>query len=625
MSFQSNLEAILLRVEKYNDPEGGLIKGQIINDAYAIDPELITALINDWEIKAKFFVSISGHWVFNINLFVTYIQEKNFLDNSYTNFKNKIGLTGDDDQLIRQQKEVVLVWPFKDCVLEGGQDKEDQKRQEIFFNETLAQDEIDRLLDPKVITKWERHTVSGSEKVTTIKRDASGTVSENLLIKGNNLLALHSLKREFTGKVKLIYIDPPYNTGNDGFGYNDRFNHSTWLTFMKNRLEVARELLRDDGVIFISCDDNEDAYLKVLLYEIFDKKNFVADFIWNHRKSSQNDIDVSLSHNYTVTIAKKRSNFKLNPLKIDESKFSNPDNDPRGDWVADPFDAPNVRPNLSYPIINPNTKEEYLPPEGRHWRFSKDKYDEALRENRIIFGKTGKTKPQYKRFKSEAQAKGTNVFTIWDDVGTATEATKELMVLMDGLKLFSTPKPERLMERIIQIGSNEGDIVLDFQAGSGTTGAVAHKMNRQWILVEQMDYIKGLPEERLIKVLKGEQGGVSQSVGWTGGGDFIYCELAKYNEIYVEMIRDTTTTEELWKVWLDMEQNAFLDYRIETHEVTADGFRAMTFEAQQKLLMECLDKNQMYVNLTEIDDEDYKISDEDKDLNLQFYKNYDNR
>ena len=213
MSFQSNLEVILSKIDKYNDPEGGLIKAQIINDAYTIDPELITALIGDGEIKAKFFVSIADHWVFNINLFVTYIQEKNFLDNSYTSFKNKIGLTGDDDQLIRQQKEVVLVWPFKDCVLEGGQDKEDQKRQEIFFNETLAQDEIDRLLDPKVITKWERHTVSGSEKVTTIKRDASGTVSENLLIKGNNLLALHSLKREFTGKVKLIYIDPPYYFG----------------------------------------------------------------------------------------------------------------------------------------------------------------------------------------------------------------------------------------------------------------------------------------------------------------------------------------------------------------------------------------------------------------------------
>lgn len=620
MSFQSNLEAILSKVEKYRDPEGGLVKGQIINDAYTIDPELITALISDEEIKAKFFVSIVDHWVFNINLFVTYIQEKNFLDNSYTNFKNKIGLTGDVDQLIRQQKEVVLVWPFKDCVLEGGQDKEDQKRQEIFFNETLAQDEIDRLLDPKVITKWERHTVSGSEKVTTIKRDDSGTVSENLLIKGNNLLALHSLKKQFTGKVKLIYIDPPYNTGNDGFGYNDRFNHSTWLTFMKNRLEVARELLRDDGVIFVQCDDNEQAYLKVLMDEIFGRENFVSNVLWQKKYTVANDAKYfSDNHDFIIVYSKKKKVFKINGIKrndLQNNRYQNLDNDTNGEWMTQPLHAKSGNDSNFVFVFNNGIK--WTPPKGTFPRYSVESLKRFDDNGKIWFGKNGQAVPRLKKYLKDMGSVTPATLWLHTEVGNNDEANKEIKLIL-GEGAFGTPKPERLIQRIVELSTEVGDIVLDFHAGSGTTGAVAHKMNRQWILVEQMDYIKGLPEERLIKVLKGEQGGVSQSVNWKGGGDFIYCELAKYNEIYVEMIRDATTTDELWKVWLDMEQNAFLDYRIETHEVTPDGFGAMTFEAQQKLLMECLDKNQMYVNLTEIDDEDYKISDEDKDLNKQFY------
>jgi adenine-specific DNA-methyltransferase len=231
-------------------------------------------------------------------------------------------------------------FPFKDCVLEGGQSKDDEKCKEIFFNEVLAKDEINRLLDKKVITNARKYTQDGASDEVDFKRDENGLIKDNLIIKGNNLLALHTLKSNFAGKVKLIYIDPPYNTGNDSFNYNDNFNHSTWLTFMKNRLEVARDLLSEDGVIFVQCDDNEQAYLKVLMDEIFGQVNFAANFIWNHRKSSQNDVDVSLSHNYTLTFAKNRQTFKLNPLEIDNTKFSNPDNDVRGNWIADPFDAP---------------------------------------------------------------------------------------------------------------------------------------------------------------------------------------------------------------------------------------------------------------------------------------------
>ncbi|QCE34759.1 site-specific DNA-methyltransferase [Acetobacteraceae bacterium] len=232
--------------------------------------------------------------------------------------------------------------------------------------------------------------------------DQDGELKENLLIKGNNLFALHSLYARLAGKVKLIYIDPPYNTGNDGFKYNDSFNHSSWLVFMKNRLEIARELLREDGSIWITLDDNEYAYLRVLCDEIFGRTAFKATFVWQHRKSSQNDIDVSLSHNYTLCFAKNPDLFKINPLEVDGSNFSNPDNDPRGSWVADPFDAPNIRPNLTYPITNPNTLEPHLPPSGRCWRFSQEKFSSALEDKRVVFGKNGKGRPQLKRFLTEA-------------------------------------------------------------------------------------------------------------------------------------------------------------------------------------------------------------------------------
>ena len=492
-------------------------------------------------------------------------------------------------------------------------------------------------LIPKVLTGWTRFTVDGEQEVTELSRDADGTIQENLLIKGNNLLALHSLKQQFRGKVKLIYIDPPYNTGNDSFGYNDRFNHSSWLTFMKNRLEIAKELLRDDGSIFVNCDDNEQAYIVMLLDETFERENFVANFIWNHRKSSQNDIDLSLSHNYLLSYAKNRKHFALNSLPVDSSKFSNLDNDPRGPWTADPLDAPQIRPNLTYPIVNPNTGKEYWPPEGRHWRFTEEKYQEALSDKRIVFGKRGNSKPQYKRFLFEAEEKGTNPFTIWDDVGTATEATRDLMKLFESKDVFSTSKPERLLERIVHISTKQNDYVLDFFAGSATTAAVAHKMNRQWITIEQMDYVETITLERLKKVIgkrvEGsiafDTGGVSDSVNWQGGGDFLHFELMQYNQIYVDRILAAQLSEELVTLWKDIADNSFLNWyaNSKSPDDAVDEFKAVGrsqngLDKQKKCLMDLLNKNQLYVNLSEIDDEDFAVSEEDKSLNEEFYREY---
>jgi adenine-specific DNA-methyltransferase len=332
--------------------------------------------------------------------------------------------------------------------------------------------------------------------------------TKNVYIEGDNLEVLKILQKHYHGKIKMIYIDPPYNTGKD-FVYPDNYKeglktylewteqvnedgqrtksnpetdgryHSNWLSMMYPRLKLARNLLTEDGVVFISIDDNEVSDLTRLCGEIFGESNFVADFIWNHRKSSQNDTDVSLAHNYTLTFAKDRSRFRLNSLPVDPKKFSNPDNDPRGPWVADPFDAPNIRPNLTYPITNPVTGEQFLPPKGRHWRFSQEKFLSIMSENKVVFGKNGRGRPQLKRFLSEAQIKGNNSSTLWTHLDTATNATKELMRLFDGEKFFDTPKPISLIREILLLGTDKNSIILDFFSGSATTSHAVMQLNAE--------------------------------------------------------------------------------------------------------------------------------------------------
>ena len=257
-----------------DDDTGELLRERIKRRAYDLDKELITLLLQDETIAAAFFEEIAGRWIFNNNKFVAYLKDTNFLDKSYTKFKKNIRLTI-DDKTLSERGEVALVWPYKDCVLEGGQTEEQQEQDEIFFNEILAPDEINQMCAPKVLTNWKRHTPNGEQDVTEIQRDEDGAIRENLIIKGNNLIALHSLRKQFREQVKLIYIDPPYNTGGEAniFSYNNTFNHSTWLTFMKNRLEIAWQFLKDDGFIAIAIDHYELFYLGALADEIFGREN----------------------------------------------------------------------------------------------------------------------------------------------------------------------------------------------------------------------------------------------------------------------------------------------------------------------------------------------------------------
>ncbi len=640
-NLNQKLIALLKTDRRFVDDAEELIPAAVRNHAWQLDHGLIALLMTDKEIAEKFFDDINGRYVFNYNTFITYISDKNFFGDSYTRFRNRIGLTI-DDKFLRERGEVALAWPYKDCVLEGGQTHEEEKRQELFFNEILADDEINRLLDAKVLTNWKRHTAAGTQPVSAIKRDEEGTIRENLIIKGNNLLALYSLKQQFRGKVKLIYIDPPYNTGNDSFGYNDSFNHSSWLTFMRNRLEVAIKLLRNDGVIFVQCDDNEQAYLKVLMDEIFGSRNFISNSIVVINRSGRDYGGIARTHEYLLIYSKNKQ-IELKQLEENDKTFDYEDTlggfnlmELRNRNVR--FNAKN-RPNLCYPFyINPTNMDangllevslkekpgfiEVMPLKSQGiqtvWRWSQEKARQNL--NTEIKGKAKRDQGYMIVQKYRSNSKRQR--SIWDEKEFVNERGTEHIKTLFDQKVFDYPKSEHLIARVIELGTDEGSIVLDFHLGSGTTASVAHKMGRQYIGIEQMNYVETVTLTRLKKVIAGEQGGISKSIKWQGGGNFIYCELMPYNQAYMNKIQSAQSSEELVTLWQNIAENSFLNWYVNPQmpEAAVRDFIAINdVDKQQQLLAALLDKNQLYVNLSEIDDADFGVSDEDKALNQKFY------
>ena len=599
--------------------EGQLNKNKLAELARKYDAKLLELLMSDEEVKDHFFSNVQdGVLVFKKDVFLQFLNNKEFLPDSFTAYKSKIGLATETGQYLSENNNVVLNFPYKDCILEGGQTKDDSKRQEVFFNETLAPTEITRLLDDKVLTNFKQYDRDGEHEVTELNK------GDNLIIKGNNLIALHSLKKRFAGKVKLIYIDPPYNTGKDSFNYNDHFNHSSWLTFMKNRLEVAWELLSEDGTIWISIDDSESHYLKVLADGIFGRENFLNEIIWQRAYAPVNlKKTFSRSHDAILVYAKNNSSEKeLNKLQRDEaanSRYKNPDNDPRGPWGSSDLSVgPAVESNI-YEIITPSGRSVY-PPEGYSWRLNRERLDEFIKDNRIWFGEDGNNVPRIKRFLSEVKD-GVVAQTLWTykEVGHNQDAKKEIKNLFEGQAVFGTPKPEKLIQRIIQLGSNEGDLVLDFFMGSATTQAVAHKMNRQYIGIEQMDYIETVAVERLKKVIGGEQGGISKDVDWQGGGSFVYCELKNDAQEFKSKIQEATSTEELPEFLKLAKQSSFLSYRVDPKKLKETEFKQLSLADQKQILSEIIDNNNLYVNLSDIDDVTYRISENEKKLNKEFY------
>ena len=432
---------------------------------------------------------------------------------------------------------------------------------------------------------------------------------DNLIIKGNNLVALHSLKKRFAGKVKLIYIDPPYNTGKDSFNYNDHFNHSSWLTFMKNRLEVAKELLSRDGVIFISLDDNEAHYAKVLVDDIFGRENFIADIAHKSRASVSNDKIISSSHNHILFYAKnERIVFKLKEnYGIENNLEGFKNEDERGKYKLVPVDGPGGEKKG-------NPYYEFLGVAG-YWRYSKETMIEKYKAGLIV--KTGNNLQQ-KYYQKDAEKKKKTITTWWDDNFLTSSATSDLKKLFGG-KIFDNPKNENLLKRIIEFSTEKGDIVLDFHLGSGTTAATAHKMNRQYIGIEQMDYIETIAVERLKKVIDGEQGGISKDVDWQGGGSFVYCELKNDAQNFKNQVQEATTAEQLVELLNFAKQSSFLSYRVDPKKLKEIEFKQLSLAEQKQILSGIVDNNNLYVNLSDIDDVTYKISENEKKLNKGFY------
>lgn len=357
---------------------------------------------------------------------------------------------------------------------------------------------------------------------------------DNRLIFGDNLLALKALEQEFTGRIKCIFIDPPYNTGSAFTHYDDGLEHSLWLSLMRDRLKMIYRLMADDGSLWISIDDNEVHYLKVLCDEIFGRKNFIASIIWQKLFTVKNSARFfSDMHEYVLVYTKNSEKWERNLLprssELDGS-YSNPDNDPRGPWTTNAIQSRNYYSQGTYEIISPNGRV-FTPPSGTYWRISKESFDRLQEDGRIWWGKNGSAVPRIKKFLHEAK-QGVVPATIWfhQDVATNAEAKVEIRKIfadVESADVFMTPKPEKLIQRVIQIATNPGDIVLDSFAGSGTTGAVAHKMGRKWIMIELGEHCHTHIIPRLKKVIEGtDQGGISKAINWQGGGGYRYYRLA---------------------------------------------------------------------------------------------------
>lgn len=578
-------EAIRLVLQQFGEKyfiEEALNKSKVIQDLDNYDTDLLEAFISNETLKSNFTIDVVGNIVIQTNKLIELLEADEYWQDSYTKYLKKIGLAV-GGKFIDESTDVVLDFPYKDTVLKASMsreetDKDDLKPNEPFLNEVIAKEEIDVLLDKKILVNAKKYSQAGVEEESNFN-------DSNLIIRGNNLLALHSLKEQYAGKVKLIYIDPPFNTGNDSFKYNDKFSRSTWLTFMKNRLEVARELLTEDGNIFIHIDDNQAHYLKVLLDFIFGEDNFVQEIIWAYgsasggRSAGTKPVNI---HDYIFHYAKNYSLRKANKIYTPYSES----------YIKDWF--------------------KFDDGDGRIYRRRHRGTDE---DGNAIWEK------QYLD-----ESKGVPLTTVWNDIKQIyanPQAYKQENRETSEIELDfgnSGQKPEKLIKRIIEMSTDEGDLVLDFFMGSGTTPATAMKMQRKFIGLEQIDSQINITINRLVDVIKGKKSGISKEVKWQGGGSFVYVELMEKNRGFLTSIRNAETQAELHQVFEFMLKEAEIDFRIDL-ELVKDTLHELSFDEQKKTLIKIIDKNQLYYNYSEIDDENVRdlISDSDYSFNKNFY------
>ncbi len=688
----SKIEDLLRSIPDFVTEENELRYNKIKEAAENGDTVLLEPLLKDPKIKAAFFAPILDSFVFKTKDF------KEFLDysssnNSYSQYLGKrIGLYCGDSALI-DRNEVVLNFPYKDCVLEGGQRKEDgldtyfeydskkqdyvektDKRREVFFNETLAKDEIDNLFAPKAFCNVKKYTKDGSKSCASFTRDSEvnkkrglseDTITDNLIIKGNNLLALHSLKKEFEGKIKLIYIDPPYNTGSDDFKYNDNFNHSSWLTFMKNRLEVARELLSDDGCIFVQCDDNEQAYLKVLLDCIFGLNKFVNTIAVKMSPSSgvkRRFAEIKFIKNKEFLLCYKKENVIFNPLNdqiydydinytifFDGKEFC-----PLSDRISQIKDFYKDIPIASYflfpeikSFIQNNKQNIFRRHTPSKWAINN------IKQGKLLFERKNKKASRNYVYRVENPENEQEIELLFDIKNNSYERLEPIswkmndnneITLLRGdfwncgyegdignvgkegsIDFGQGKKPERLIKDIIEASTTQNDIILDYHLGSGTTAAVAHKMNRQYIGVEQLDYGENDSVVRLQNVINGDTTGISKSVNWKGGGSFIYMELAEKNEKAMRLISACKNLDELISVFEILCKKYFLHYNVRVNDFInttckEKEFKELSLKKQKEIFMRMIDLNQLYVNVSDRNDKDSGLNKNDIEATEAFYR-----
>lgn len=611
------------------------------------------------------------------------MAENSLKKGQYTRFSNKIGLYSANQEnvgFIKNNSNVVINFPFKDAVLVGGMSREDVKTTEKFLHQEVDSKDIDTLFEPKVLTNPEYYSATNETEFEFF--DENGELKENLLIKGNNLLALYSLREKLANKVKLLYLDPPYNTENDGFKYNDTFTHSSWLLFIKNRLEVVKDLLKEDGLVFIQCDDNEQAYLKVLADEVFGRENYLNQvsvkmkqtsgasgggedkrlkknieyiLIYTKNMNSENGFkkfndfydEVELFE-YLETMKQLKKSWKY--TRILKSVGTKEHIKTLTDGSGEPIEVYTHKGVVLEPIKKVMEEENLTEVECYLKYFDKimrDTNAQSSIRTRVMEGVTGDhellsieyvprsgknknkvTTVYYKGAKCDqiawlsdiAVKRGKYIFklekagTFWDGF-PLNNLTKEGGVLFPNGK-----KPELLLQRIIEIATDEGDLVLDFFSGSGTTAAVAHKLGRKWIAIEQMDYIDEITKTRLKRVINGEDGGISKRVNWNGGGSFVYFELKRYNQAYQDGILAATSKGELDSIYNEMAQNAFLKFWFDKKDFEREeSFRALSLDDRKVLLLQLLDENQLYLNHADMLDSKFKVTQEEIALTDKFY------
>lgn len=647
----TTLKETLSKDNRFVTENGELIKASITSASMQLEPDFISLLLSNEMIKSVFFKEIDNVLVFDKIKFNWIVSNKKFLPDSYTKYKNKVGLSSNDYDLITEKGNISLIWPYKDGILEGGQTQEDQERAEVFYNEVLAPEQVRNLLSPKALTNARKYTESEIEEVSNIEP------TDNLIIKGNNLLALTSLLESYRGKIKLIYIDPPYNTGNDTFRYNDKFNHSTWLTFMKNRLEISKELLSNDGIIVIQVDYHENSYLRVLMDELFGKENYVSEITVQMSTAS----GPKMAHINTripklkdsLLIYKKNSiNINIQPYKLKDKwdaeyskillNFTEEDRNNLNQYRAQNNyeEAKKIIEKVTLSTISKEFPENKKNDEWLHenaWRIVADKQNTGLdnllsksekfwdgdvslaetSRGNLAFFRTDKNFGADSRveviFADENLKEHTG--DIWTDISTSGGFSSE-----GGVNFPTAKKPEKLLKRIIEMFTYEKDIVLDFFGGSFSTQATAMKLNRQFIGIEQMDYIETLSVQRLINVINGDQTGISKEVNWQGGGSFVYFELKELNEKYVKGISKATEAEELKSIYKELKDKGLLIPSLETSVLeNEEDFNNLTFEQQKEVVLLAIDKNKLYVNSSQIDDKEINLSDYEKELTMNFY------